>query len=207
MTVKATVCRPRVEGAREGEILDATFDLLAEVGYDRLTMDAVAARAKAGKATLYRRWDDKCSLVIDALIRARGAPPTLTPDTGSLRGDLLALACGQGALTSAKPLSVLAGVITAIQRDAEFAQQFRSRFIGPKVEASKVAFTRAKERGEISADIDVELLAPALAGIVVYRLFILGQPTDETSIERVVDEIILPAATRQTSRPRTQGNP
>ena len=94
---------------------------------------------------------------------------------------------------------MLAGVITAIQRDAKFAHEFRSRFIGPKVEASKVAYQRAKARGEISADIDVDLLAPALAGIVLHRLFLLDLPNDENSVERVIDEIILPAATRQTS--------
>jgi len=197
--IKTSSARPRVEGAREDEILDATFDLLAEVGYDRLTMDAVATRAKAGKATLYRRWDDKCSLVIDALLRARGAPLAVVPDTGTLRGDLLALACGPGALTSKQPASVLAGVITAIQRDARFAHEFRTRFIGPKVDASKVAYRRAMERGEISADIDVDLLAPALAGIVLHRLFLLDLPNDEEAVTRVIDEIILPAATRRTS--------
>jgi len=198
MQGKPASVRPRVEGAREGEILDATFDLLAEVGYDRLTLDAVASRARAGKATLYRRWDDKCSLVIDALIRAKGAPPAVVPDTGSLRGDLLALACSEGALTSEQPLSVLAGVITAIQRDARFAREFRTRFIGPMVDASKVAYERAKERGEISPDIDVDLLAPALAGIILHRLFLLGLPNDADCVERVIDEIILPAATRLT---------
>lgn len=198
MQGKPASVRPRVEGAREGEILDATFDLLAEVGYDRLTLDAVASRARAGKATLYRRWDDKCSLVIDALIRAKGAPPAVVPDTGSLRGDLLALACSEGALTSEQPLSVLAGVITAIQRDARFAREFRTRFIGPMVDASKVAYERAKERSEISPDIDVDLLAPALAGIILHRLFLLGLPNDADCVERVIDEIILPAATRLT---------
>ena len=65
--------RPRVEGDREQEILDATLEVLADVGYDRLTMDAVAARAKASKATLYRRWNNKVSLVIDALAAQKGA--------------------------------------------------------------------------------------------------------------------------------------
>ena len=78
--------RPRVEGVREVEILDAALDVLADVGYDRLTMDAVALRAKASKATLYRRWNGKASLVIDALTtppaRGLGCPV----DTGSLRG-------------------------------------------------------------------------------------------------------------------------
>ena len=66
--------RPRVEGEREDEILDATLELLIEVGYDRLTMDSVAKRSRASKATLYRRWETKASLAIDALLRAKGAP-------------------------------------------------------------------------------------------------------------------------------------
>ena len=82
--------RPRVEGAREEEILDATIRLLLEAGYDRLTLDSVARRARASKATLYRRWDDKPSLVVDAMVRAKQAPHVETHDTGSLRGDLIA---------------------------------------------------------------------------------------------------------------------
>ena len=66
--------RPRVEGDREQEILDATLDVLAEVGYDRLTMDAVATAARASKATLYRRWNSKVSLIIEALLSQKGPP-------------------------------------------------------------------------------------------------------------------------------------
>ena len=77
--------RPRVEGDREQEILGATLEVLADVGYDRLTMDAVAAKAKASKATLYRRWTNKVSLVIEALQHTKG--PHETPDTGSSRPD------------------------------------------------------------------------------------------------------------------------
>ena len=69
------LARPRVEGDREQEILEATLEVLAEVGYDRLTMDAVAPGAKASKATLYRRWTNKVSLVIDALELHKGPAP------------------------------------------------------------------------------------------------------------------------------------
>ena len=79
--------RPRVEGEREDEILDATVTLLMEVGYDRLTMDAVAKEAHASKATLYRRWETKASLVVEALVRAKSAPHVADHDTGSLRTD------------------------------------------------------------------------------------------------------------------------
>jgi len=84
--------RPRVEGDREQEIFDATLQVLEEVGYDRLTMDAVASAARASKATLYRRWNGKVALVIDALISQKGQP--VVPDTGTLRGDLHSLLHG-----------------------------------------------------------------------------------------------------------------
>ena len=66
--------RPRIEGDREREILEAALEVLADVGYDRLTMDAVATRARASKATLYRRWNTKVGLVIDALLSRRRRP-------------------------------------------------------------------------------------------------------------------------------------
>jgi RNA polymerase sigma factor (sigma-70 family) len=87
--------RPRVEGDREQEILDATLDVLADVGYDRLTMDAVAAQARASKATLYRRWSTKAALVIDALLSMK--EPHELPDTG----DHIARADDRGALLKA----------------------------------------------------------------------------------------------------------
>src|ERR1700709_2019302 len=90
----AASTRPRVEGDRADEILEATLELLLEVGYDRLTLDAVARRARASKATLYRRWDDKPSLVVDAMVRAKAAPNIETHDTGSLRSDLISTFCG-----------------------------------------------------------------------------------------------------------------
>jgi len=189
--------RPRVEGDRETEILDATLDLLVVVGYDRLTMDGVAAEAKASKATLYRRWSTKADLVIDALLNAKGAPNLSVPDTGSLRGDLVEMACGAAGLTSRKPAQILASVITAIHRDESFAKAFREQFLGPKIAVSQTIYQRAKERGEISADIDVSLLGPALAGIVLHRAFLLNLANDPDTVIRIIDEIILPAATRK----------
>src|SRR5512147_2749500 len=89
---EAAAIRPRVEGDREQEILDAALEVLGEVGYDRLTMDAVAQRAKASKATLYRRWSSKARLVVEALARTKGVPEI--PDTGDLRTDLVTAFCG-----------------------------------------------------------------------------------------------------------------
>src|SRR3954465_7541694 len=100
--------RPRIEGDREQEILDATLRVLADVGYDRLTMDAVAAKAKASKATLYRRWTNKVSLVIEALQHTKSARDL--PDTGSLRGDLQQVFCGVGGLVDPTAVAMFASV-------------------------------------------------------------------------------------------------
>ena len=188
--------RPRVEGARESEILDAAVDLLCRVGYDKLTMDAVAAEAKASKATLYRRWTAKSSLVVDAILRTKEALQVPDVDTGNLRDDLVQMACGHGGLSDDRSAQLMAAMVTALHHDAEFAEEFRTRVIEPKIDVSRGIFERARARGEITADLDLDLLAPALAGIILHRSFVLGQPTDEKTVARVVDEIIVPAATR-----------
>ena len=171
--IEAAVARPRVEGEREQQILDATLDVLGDVGYDRLTMDAVATRAKASKATLYRRWNGKVALVIDAILLLKSAPAA--PDTGSLRGDLLASFCGVGGLTDDAAVASFSSVLTAITRDPEFAAAFRRDVLGPKQAVAPTIFVRARERGEIGPDVDLDLLAPALAGIVLHRLYVHGR--------------------------------
>ena len=186
--------RPRVEGDREQEILDATLAVLADVGYDRLTMDAVAAEAKASKATLYRKWEGKAALVIDALISQK-SPLSVPPDTGSLRGDLLTLFCSPGGLTDRHQTALLGSVVTAIGRDPEFAAAFRERFIAPKVAVGRAVYERARQRGELREDVDLDILTAALPGIVLHRMFLLGEEPTPDLIARVVDQVILPAAT------------
>lgn len=185
--------RPRIEGDREQEILNAALDVLADSGYDRLTMDAVAAAAKASKATLYRRWSTKQALVVDAVCSQKASTPI--PDTGSLRGDLVELYCGLGGFRDVRGLAVLAAVVTAMARDEEFAETYRRDFIAPKIATSRVVFDRARERGEIHEDVDIALLAPALPGIVLHRVFLLGEEATPELIARIIDQIIIPAAT------------
>ena len=200
---KTGCSRPRVEGERESEFLDAALDLLARVGYDRMTMDAVATEAKASKATLYRRWTDKPSLVVDAILQSKEALQAPDPDTGNLRDDLVQMACCDGGLTDRRSAQVMAGVITALHHDPDFAEEFRTRVLAPKIETTRAVFQRARDRGEITADLDLDLLSPALAGIVLHRSFVLGLPADEKTVARVVDEIIVPAATRRSPAPPT----
>ena len=145
----ATHLRPRVEGDREREILDAALEVLAEVGYDRLTMDAVAQRAKASKATLYRRWNSKATLVVDALATQKATPPV--PDSGDLRTDLLTAFCGMGGLTDHDTTQTFGAVMTALSTDPEFAAEFRTRVLQPKAQLSRTRLPARRSTGARSA--------------------------------------------------------
>jgi AcrR family transcriptional regulator len=192
----AVLTRPRVEGDREGEIFAAALEVLADVGYDRLTMDAVALRAKASKATLYRRWNGKVSLVIDALRHHhQQEAPRVPVDTGSLRNDLVESFCGQGGLTDKPEVAAFGAILTAVVRDPEFAAAFRRDVVGPKLSGTRALFERAQERGEIGPEVDIDLLAPALAGIVMHRLVLVGEAPTRDIVTSVIDQIIIPAAT------------
>ncbi len=193
MTPTETGTRPRVAGERELQIFEATLQVLDEVGYDLLTMDAVATRAKASKATLYRRWNGKPELVVAAIMAHKGEG--VVPDTGTLRGDLLEAYCGgSGGLNDPLAQSVLSAVVTAMGRDPEFAEIYRRDFIGPKIAVSRAIYERARTRGEVHPDSDLSVLAPSLAGIVLHRAFLLGDDVTPDLVERVLDEVILPAA-------------
>jgi AcrR family transcriptional regulator len=183
--------RPRVEGDREQEILESALDVLGEVGYDRMTMDAVATRARASKATLYRRWQSKAALVIDALCLHKDSGPPV--DTGNFRDDLIANYCGLGGFADPKQMGVVAAMITAIHRDAEFAEAYRSTFVASKVATARALYERAKARGEIRADLDIDLMAAALPGIVLHRVFVLGESVTPERVTQIIDQIIVPA--------------
>jgi AcrR family transcriptional regulator len=197
--------RPRVTGAREGEILDATVEELLDVGYDRLTMDGVAARARASKATLYRRWSGKHSLVVDALMRSKKSPEIPAVDTGTLRGDLLATYCGPGGFAGKDNAGMLAAIITALHTDEDFATEFRARFLAPKIAVSRGIYERAQARGELAPGVDLDVLTPALAGILLHRVFLLGLPVEVRTVETVIDQIIVPAATGRPYSPTSEG--
>ena len=193
--------RPRVAGAREEEILEATVTQLLEVGYDRLTMDRVASRARVGKATLYRRWSSKQRLVVAAVNRSKRAVTGPPPDTGSLRTDLVRCFAGPDALVPVEVHRLLGVAMSALQTDPEFAAEFRTHFVLPRVAVVQEVYRRAAGRGELRPDADVSIIGPALAACLMHRALVLGEPITEDLVTRVVDQVVLPAATGRAAAP------
>lgn len=180
-------------------ILQAALAVLQEVGYDRLTMDAVAARAKAGKATLYRRWADKAELVVEAVTALRGQCAEPPGDTGSLRTDLAAVADLITTRKSTQEMCVMRGIAAAIPHDRTLAGVFQRMFLDRRSADMAELFRRAQRRGEISLDRDVESLGQIIPSMVFAQSMTTSRPVDRAFLDRLIDTVVIPAATAGAS--------
>ena len=200
MTLTATTPtggRPRDE-SRDAAILAATLEVLGEVGYDLLTIEAVATRAQASKATVYRRWDGKATLVVDAIKSTGpqagpdGDAPCYWPDTGSLREDLLAGARAFVQRLTSEEGALLCAVMTAQLRDPELAAAMRAKSFEDKLRSCRLLAERAIARGELSSTAGVDTFVEVLPAMMFNRLLLSGQPLDEEFVVHVVDDVALP---------------
>jgi AcrR family transcriptional regulator len=186
-----------VLSGRDAAICDATLALLLEVGYDRMSMDAVAARARASKATIYRRWPGKQELVLDA-VRARGVGLTVAEDTGSLRGDLVATYRSAVHGSAADDADLIAGVLRAMRSAPELADCVRSQVIESKCDVSRVIVARAVARGELPAETDPLILHEVASALWFHRVLVVGGPVDDAFITHVVDDVLMPLLDRSS---------
>jgi len=183
---------PRRRGeALHDAIYQATLDELAEVGYAKLTMEGVARRAKASKASLYRRWPSRMELAVEAVYHALPDPASL-PDTGSLRGDVLAT-LRQGAELFAGPAGeAMRGLLSDALRDESRTAELRRYSQGNGRRSMREITRRAVERGEIDAEaVTPRRLDVALAMLRQQFLF-NGLPIPDDVIVEIVDEVIVP---------------
>lgn len=165
--------------------------LLAEVGYDRMTMDAIAGRAHASKATIYRRWSGKADLVVAAL-EQHATTSTVVPDTGSLRGDLVAVVDDLRATLAAQDAAVVLGLLTAMRGEPRLAGIVRHRFVEVKRHAFDAVLGRAAASGELPGSTDRALLAEVSSALLFSRLFVTGGPLDAGFVEHLVDAVLMP---------------
>ena len=179
--------RPRSEKARKA-ILAAAAELLLARGLSAVSMDAIAERAGVSKATIYRWWPTKETLALDALYTEWAAARPRPSDTGSLRGDLLALLPPWARLASSRPYGrVMAALITEAQTNPVFAAEYRRRVVEPRRGQARAVFRRAIERGEIPADTNIEVAIDLLYSPIYHRLLQGHAPLNDRFTQEIID--------------------
>ncbi|MER5597899.1 TetR/AcrR family transcriptional regulator [Streptomyces sp. NPDC002265] len=193
MTEVATARRSRITPEREAELYEAVLDLLREVGYDALTMDAVAARTRSSKATLYRQWGGKPELVARA-IRHNKPGRAGDIDTGSLRGDFHAIASREDDCAMEQNSALMRGLFMAVHTNPDLLRAFRELLVEPEMEEFRVLLRRAVDRGEVRADCPaLEYVVHMLIGAFATRALIDDQPPTQDFLISYIDAVVLPA--------------
>jgi len=179
--------RPRSEKARKA-ILEAAAELLLARGLSAVSMDAVAERAGVSKATIYRWWPSKETLALDALYTDWAAAQPAPRDTGTLRGDLLALLRPWARLAAKQPYArVIAALLSEAQTDPAFADEYRHRVVEPRRELAKAVFLRAADRGEIAGDLKIDVALDLIYGPLYHRLLHGHAKLTDRFVQDVVD--------------------
>ena len=191
--------RPR-DPSRDDVIRAAILRLLAEVGYGALTMDAVAAEAGVGKATIYRRWRTKHDLVVDTLSdinRAIAVPP----DTGSVEGDIRALMDLIATTVQSPAGAAVRSLLPAMQYQPALVEAFRTGPLAVWRNAFSAMWARAEARGEVRAGMDKSVTGEAISALIVQRWLLTGQPLDSAYVDEVFETVVLPLI--RNARPTT----
>jgi AcrR family transcriptional regulator len=168
--------RPRSIQSHQA-MLRATLELLAEVGFETMSIEAIAARAGVGKTTIYRRYASKEELVADAIENVR--EEIMIPDTGNLQGDIDALIQNAAQITLS-PLGrqTVAMIISSASSNSQFAQIYWTKYLQPRRKTFAIVIERAKARNEIPTDLDSDLVFDTMSAIMLYAL--IFQPTSES---------------------------
>jgi AcrR family transcriptional regulator len=180
--------RPRSEKGRRA-ILQAASELLLERGLGAVSVDAVAERAGVSKATIYRWWPNKETLALEALYEEWKLDHT--GETGTLRGDLLALLSPWVRVASARPYGrVVAALLAAAGDDPSFAQQYLARFVQPRRDHARRILKRARERGELAPGVELEVALDLIYGPIYHRLLHGHAPLSQRFAVRVIDTVL-----------------
>lgn len=190
----AAARRSRITPEREAELYEAVLDLLREVGYDALTMDAVATRTRSSKATLYRQWGGKAELVAKAVRHNRPGGSVDDVDTGSLRGDLHALTLRSDDCEMEQNSALMRGLAMAVHGNPDLLRAFKDHLIEPELAEFRRVLQRAIDRGEIRADNPaIDYVMHMMIGGFAARSLIDEQPPNQAFLLSYIDAVVLPA--------------
>ena len=192
-----TVAQRKRGAALEDAILEAAYAELSEVGYTAFTVEGVAARARTGKASIYRRWPTRAQLLLDAISSQLptpeqcGFPMQLTDDItteDALRG--VAQAITQ---TLASPAGdVMRAIKCEAVSDPELARAIDDQFQAPRRAAMLGLLRRGVERGEVRPGADIALVADVLPSVLTYRMILQREPVNARMINEIIEQVLLP---------------
>jgi AcrR family transcriptional regulator len=181
---------------RETELLAVTLQLLQEHGYDRLTVDGVAAAARASKATVYRRWPSKAELVLAAFIEGI-RQVAVPPDTGTLRGDLLQL--GELVCEQARQhAGTIRAVLVEVSRNPALNDALQHQFIEQRKALIHHILHQAVDRGEIDDAAIIDEIWDLLPGYLIFRSLTPNRLPTQHTVQTLVDNVVIPSLTRPT---------
>lgn len=175
--------------ARTDAIMRTTLELAQEIGYAKLSIEAVASRAGVGKHTIYRRWPSKGALFLDALL-SMNAPDLDYPDTGDVRADLRAQIHAAVDFLARPPMApMFRALIGEAQHDPAVAAALNDRFTRPQAEKTAARLEKARDEGQLSPDFDLDLAMEILSGPLYFRFLITRQPLTHAYVDRMLDAL------------------
>ena len=193
MATATGTARKRMTAERETELYEAVLTLVRETGYEGLTLDAVAARAHVSKATLYRQWSGKASLVAHALKHTR-PPIAQTVDTGSLRGDFAMIIARFDDSRASQDTALMRSLMHAAHTTPELMRALREVLIEPEREEVQRMLRRAVARGEVSpGNPALDYVMHTMVGAFIARDLIDDRPPDQAFIQSYINAVVLPA--------------
>lgn len=200
---------PALQDTVTDALASAFFEELAETGYGRLSLEAVAKRAGAGKAAIYRRWPSKQAMTLDLVARI-AVDGELIPDTGSLRGDVRSF-LDQAAAALDHPLAarIIPDLLAVAVREPELAQGARDTVGAGRRRQALVLLERAIARDELPSDLDLPLALDLLIGPLYWHLAVAGEPAGPDVLDTLTDMLIgafCAGRARTDGRPRPEGS-
>lgn len=190
--------RPRSDASRAA-ILKAAYQLLREGGFAKFTVEGVAARAGAGKATIYRWWASKGTLAVEAFLVAAAPKMDAVRDSGSPLDDLRRQVHDAAAIYRGRAGQLMRELMALKQADSATDKQLFADFFEPRRKAAMITLNRAKASGELRPGTDVEVLADALWGPIFHRLLVTQDSLGKTFIDKLVDMVFHGAMARQSA--------
>lgn len=194
MSSRAELRSSRRNPASRRAILEAAFDLVAEVGYSKLSIEAIAARAGVGKQTIYRWWPSKGAVLLDAYLeRTRGdaGDEAALPDSGDLRADLIAVLEAAVAELRDPAFAVpLRALTVAVLEDPELAAEYEHRLDAPMRELKKARLRAAQRAGQLPSDLDLDVAVDMLFAPVAQRWSSTGEPPSDDYVRTLVETVL-----------------